>query len=195
MTRRWVHQVGGCSICGKPCASRNLCGTHYSQWYRTGDPLGTTRKTVEENFHTKYQKNSETGCWDWTGMLQTGGYGVLSAGKAGKRVYAHRFSHEIYKGPIPEGYDIDHLCRNRKCVNPDHLEAVTRFENLYRGDTIVSKKMKRTECPKGHPLTPDNLYIRKRKNGRKKTLCRACVLFKAKKYRAKKKEVILDGVT
>ena len=66
-------------------------------------------------------------------------------------VYAHRAAYELFVGPIPSGYEIDHLCRVRDCVNPDHLEAVTRRENLLRGDTFAATHAAKTECPRGHP--------------------------------------------
>lgn len=69
----------------------------------------------------------ESGCWEWTASLFRCGYGQFGAGK-----YAHRWSYEFFTGPIPEGLDVDHVCRNRKCVNPDHLEAVTRSVNIKR---------------------------------------------------------------
>lgn len=74
------------------------------------------------------------GCWDWIGSLTKAGYGHLRQGGRGEPViYAHRYSHEIFSGPIPEGMQIDHLCRNRRCVNPAHLEIVTNKENGRRG--------------------------------------------------------------
>lgn len=94
-------------------------------------------------------------CWGWTG--QPGGSGYHSLRFGGKRLYAHRVSHELFKGPIPEGFDIDHLCRNPECVNPDHLEAVTHRENCRRG----LRGDLHTHCPKGHPKVPANRYYRK----------------------------------
>ena len=76
----------------------------------------------------------EGDCWIWTGSTNGCGYGETS--EAGKKVYTHRLMYERHVGPIPEGKDIDHLCRNRACCNPAHLEPVTRQENLLRGDTI-----------------------------------------------------------
>lgn len=70
---------------------------------------------------------------------------------------AHRFAYELIRGKIPEGLDIDHLCRNRQCVNPEHMEPVTPRENTIRGDTIPAHNLKKTHCPKGHPLSGDNL--------------------------------------
>lgn len=87
-----------------------------------------------EKLKQKVQSNiaiDENGCWNWQRSLGTGGYGVSCLNS--KRIYAHRLSYRAFKGEIPKGLCIDHLCRNRKCVNPDHLEAVTQKVNINRG--------------------------------------------------------------
>lgn len=80
-------------------------------------------------------------------------------------------SHELHKGPIPEGLVIDHLCRNRGCVNPDHLEAVTQRENILRGEGLAAANARKTHCPKGHPYSGENLYVVP-SSGRRQ--CRIC---------------------
>jgi hypothetical protein len=89
-----------------------------------------------------------TDCWFWTGVVNGSGYGSTWLG--GKWVGAHRLAYETLRGPIPAHYDIDHLCRRRLCVNPEHLEPVTRRENLRRGKTVVAAHLAKTRCPKGH---------------------------------------------
>lgn len=85
------------------------------------------------------------GCWEYLGALNGGGYGVVGVSKPrSKQFRAHRVMYEHFVGPIPEGFDLDHLCRNRKCVRPDHLEAVTRKENLRRSP-LVGKWRKHPE--------------------------------------------------
>ena len=83
------------------------------------------------DFESKYTVK-ESGCWEWNGKLNNG-YGRIRFKQ--KSTAAHRVSYEIYKGQIPDNYCIDHLCRNKKCVNPEHLEAVTQLENTLRGRT------------------------------------------------------------
>lgn len=90
----------------------------------------------------------EHGCWVWTGSGNGAGYGRISVG--GHRRYTHRFAYEAYVGPIPEGYDIDHLCRNPACCNPDHLEAVTHGENVARGNRGARELV----CKRGHWKQP-----------------------------------------
>jgi hypothetical protein len=110
-------------------------------------------------------------CWEWTGSLREG-YGRVYLGR-NRLGQAHRVVYEALVGPIPEGMDLDHLCRNPCCVNPAHLEPVTRRENLIRGDTHIARNVKKTHCPKGHPYSGDNLYIYQGKEfGRQCQICR-----------------------
>ncbi len=81
-------------------------------------------------------ERTDSGCWLWTGALN-GGYGRIHH-SPGRVLYTHRAAYELLVGPVPEGMDLDHLCRNRACCNPDHLEPVTRRENLLRGDTLTA---------------------------------------------------------
>ena len=103
-------------------------------------------KPVIERF-LNFVNKTET-CWMWTGTKVTGGYGSFSL--KGKSVRAHRFAYEFYKGKIPEGLTIDHLCIVPPCVNPDHLEAVTMRENTLRGTSFAAINAKKTHCIRGH---------------------------------------------
>lgn len=108
---------------------------------------------VLERFLAKVTRTP--GCWVWTGATTTAGYGLLKV-QYRKRA-AHRLAYEHYIGPIPEGLQVDHLCRVRSCVNPDHLEAVTARENQHRGEQVG-----RTHCPSGHLKSE---YMRRDRTG------------------------------
>lgn len=117
----------------------------------------------------------ENGCWEWVGYCrhwardhdrycQPDGYGhYLSQ-------MAHRWVYILLRGPIPNGLTLDHLCRNHRCVNPDHLEPVTKRDNTLRGTNQAAKRAKQTHCQHGHLLSGDNL-LRQRLTGRR---CRTC---------------------
>ena len=108
------------------------------------------------------------GCWIWQGYRGKSGYGTFSVKH--KNISAHRFSYMAFKGPIPEGMTIDHLCRKPSCVNPKHLEAVPIRENLLRSkNTQASKNLSKTHCKRGHPFSLDNVQL---KNGHR--ICKEC---------------------
>lgn len=119
------------------------------------------------------------GCWEWTSADNGSGYCTFWTGEA-KR-YVHRISYEMARGPIPHGHELDHTCRNRRCVNPDHLEPVTHQVNLLRGDTVNARYARRTACNYGHPLSGSNLHIKV--DGSRS--CRTCGRERAASRRAK----------
>ena len=137
------------------------------------------RRTAAERF-SAYSRPSDTGCIEWIGGLNGVGYGQFYAGRSESnrtgKVYAHRWAYEKAKGPIPEGLHLDHLCRNRRCVNPDHLEPVTCRENLLRGESPAAKHAVKTHCPAGHPYAGANLYVNPTKGYR---VCRECSRLRA----------------
>lgn len=108
-----------------------------------------------------------TPCIEWAGRLWKG-YGLLGRGKDR---YAHRVAYREAYGEIPDGLELDHLCRNRRCVNPEHLEAVTHHVNLLRGNTIPARNARKTHCPNGHAYDETNTYVSAARGYRQ---CRAC---------------------
>ncbi|WP_422696018.1 HNH endonuclease signature motif containing protein [Cupriavidus necator] len=110
----------------------------------------------------------------WVKHLDSSGYGQISF--KGKRQSTHRFSYELFVGPIPHGFQIDHLCKNTACCNPEHLEAVTPRENVLRSQGPSAINARKTTCPKGHPLSGENLYVQPDSKRR----CRTCDLARQK---------------
>lgn len=126
-------------------------------------------------------KNAETGCWDCNFADRANGYRSVQIRGRGYR--AHRVVYECLKGRIPDGLPLDHLCRNRRCVNPDHLEAVPGRINTLRGLGPTAKNARKTHCPNGHSLSEDNLH--NNKNGYR--VCATCKRRKALAYYHKTK--------
>ena len=123
--------------CGGTCVSGGLCDKHRKRLARYGDPLATKRiiGDDEARWWSHVDRRADDECWPWTGEPNTEGYGVFWDGTTGKVVKAARWGYDRFSGkkPIPAGQMPDHLCRNRICVNWNHLEPVTNRENVLRG--------------------------------------------------------------
>jgi hypothetical protein len=119
-----------------------------------------TPEQVEERFLDRIIPEPNSGCWLWIGVTYPNGYGCFQ-----RHTYAHRWSYERYVGPIPDGLELDHLCRTRCCANPSHLEPVTRRVNTLRGTSVFAKNAAKTHCPRGHLLGGDNVTASARRNG------------------------------
>lgn len=129
----------------------------------------------------------ENGCIVWTASGNGAGYGAMYLAK-GKRVLAHRWSYEHYVGPIPEGMHLDHLCRNRICVNPDHLEVVSHKVNVLRGTSPTAINATKTQCPDGHLYDEANTILR---GGSRE--CKACRRERSRRYYARNRERVLES--
>lgn len=147
-------------------------------------PAPNGMQDPKERFFAKVRKsNGEADCWEWLGAKTHNGYGRF--GLDGRVRLAHRVAYEWFVGSIPEGLELDHLCRERVCVNPTHLEAVTHHENTMRGQTITAKCAAVTHCPQGHPYAGSNLYVRP--NGARE--CRQCHRESARRYYVRKQSM------
>jgi hypothetical protein len=152
-----------CSVerCEEIATRRGWCRKHYRRWQIYGDP-NREPPTFEKRFWAKVNKTDS--CWLWTGALDFAGYGRFNM--SGGMKSAHRLAYEWLVGPIPEGLQLDHLCRVTNCVRPSHLDPVTARENGRRG----VKGVLTTHCPIGHPYNEENTRI----TPRGWRICRTC---------------------
>jgi hypothetical protein len=135
-------------------------------------------------FWDRVDERDDKDCWEWAGTITSTGYGTFSLRT--QNAYAHRIAYECAWGPIPEGLVVDHLCANRRCCNPLHLEAVTVEENNRRGPGASSANLQKDRCPRGHPYSGKNLG--RTKSGSR--YCRTCTndRHKTPEFRARRRE-------
>lgn len=153
--------MGFCFECGTESSRirRGMCEADYRRWLRsTKQPVKSAVKPISERLDSKTDRTGE--CWIWTGSYDGTGYGKIWNQQIKRLVPAHRASYEVHVGPIPDGYEIDHLCRIKGCIRPDHLEAVTPEENKRRAVPFLAPwNALKTHCRKGHPYDAENTRV------------------------------------
>ncbi len=132
------------------------------------------RADVQVRFWSKVTLAGPDECWPWLSTHNHKGYGQFMVD--GKVKMAHRLAYEDRIGPIPPGLTLDHLCRNRACCNPAHLEPVSNRENILRGNGATARNARKTHCKNGHEFTPDNIY--RSSTGRECRTCRRAADFR-----------------
>ena len=156
---------GRCAVegCDQPHHCKGYCQKHYVRWRKYGDPHIVNQPkhlapSTAQRFWAKVDRSGgPDACWPWTASKRENGYGQYTV--SGKNWLPHRYAYTEVIGPIPEGMDLDHLCRNPACVNPAHLEPVTHRENVLRSDNFAAHYATQTRCKHGHELTPENIYL------------------------------------
>lgn len=147
-------------------------------------------RSIEERFWEKVNKDGGVSdhapslgkCWLWEGFLDSDGYGkIKKGGCTHKKITAHRLSLTLSGVKLKKNLVVDHLCRNRRCVNPKHLEQVTWGENVYRGFNPMAMNARKTHCPKGHEYDKLNTYI----NPKGQRICRKCTAMHQRAYKAR----------
>lgn len=129
-------------------------------------------KQAKKRLLSKIKIDTKTLCWNWIGYISKNGYGKIAYNQSTYTGFeAHRLSYILFKGKLNSTLQLDHLCRNRSCVNPDHLEEVTKKENIMRGIGIGVRNKAKTHCPQGHEYTPENTRISPANGGR---CCNKC---------------------
>ena len=150
-------------------------------------PNGKTGQfPITLRFWSKVAKTEGVGhCWFWQGKIQNAGYGVFSL-RPTQEVLAHRFAYELLMGPIAGNLQVDHLCRNRACVKPAHMELVTSRENTMRGTSFAAVNAAKTHCKYGHPFDALNTSYRKTPKGIQRR-CRQCERERNKRFKQKRR--------
>lgn len=179
-----------CSIenCDQPQVAKGLCNKHWKYKRKHGTPIcpkpNPKFQDEQDRFWSYVNKNGDihpvlgTRCWLWTGASINTGYGMfrrsVKTDPTSPKIVAHRFSVEVTQGyPVPSTLEVDHLCKVRNCVNPEHLEAVTPKENKRRSSSVSEINRRKTHCHRGHPYDVKNTIYRSNGTSTKR-VCREC---------------------
>lgn len=155
---------------------------------------------LPKRFLDKMQPCPLTGCWNWSAGMISAGYSAFGSRPGelpSREIYAHRFAYRVLVGEIEKGKHLDHLCRNRACSNPMHLEVVSPRENLMRGaETVARLNSEKTHCLNGHALSGSNLRIIIRNGKYKIRVCKKCDTTNAmSRYHAKRRAAFIASLT
>lgn len=181
--RTWVNLT--CLRCDQPCLISTYDqargrGKFCSRTCQSTPPVRSHDEIVAY-LDVRNMPEPNSGCWLWTGAISSWGYGNATINH--RPVSAHRASYMVHVGDIPETLVLDHLCRNRACINPDHLEPVSQQENILRGRAPAILTHLSKQCGRGHPMEGDNLL----KNG-SRFQCRTCTRMKERQRDRKKRQ-------
>lgn len=172
-----THRICSFPDCGRRYHASGYCSGHYQQ-QRSGRRLAPLQKQnlgvpLADRFAAKVDRTKD--CWVWTGATNHLGYGQIWVSEERRVVMAHRVSLILAGVPLAADQDVDHLCRNPPCVNPEHLEPVTHAVNMQRAPwTAIDFQAAKTHCPHGHEYTPENTYLKPNKAGGLSRECRTC---------------------
>lgn len=171
-----------CSVvgCTRSMVARGWCHAHWRRWRRYGSPTALAPKREPTPIAERVWPNVEftDGCWLWNGHRDSHGYGQIGVtGGRTKTLLVHRWTYEYVIGAIPDGLELDHLCRTPSCVNPWHLEPVTHVENL--------RRTRRDVCSRGHPFSEEG-------GSRTRRVCRICATRRNREYRSRRNETTVD---
>lgn len=176
-----IHDTCSVAACGQPARTRGMCAIHYQRWRRTGKTTSArelppiARAIPKMGWGPKGFDGRR--CLLWTAGRDADGYGKFKVD--GRTVRAHRWLYEHWIGPIPDGLELDHLCRTPACVNPAHLEPVDARTNTLRGNNPAALNARKTHCKRGHEFDDKNTYAPP-SGGR---ICRRCAADHHARYR------------